>query len=326
MSNVDDKLRRGYDLAARAGGDPDALGVALLALHGALEEHLDETLQRLPEVLPEDRAQIGQPGYGWSTRAALAQRYGLITREQRQAILDANRQRQEFAHGGVFAGRQRELENYAGLVAELVGRRPTAARPVARPAPRPAARYEQAPVAGSRPARPPASEGTTIGGTAWNQRAQVRSTRRKDLLPDSLPVRGLIGALGVLILLFMVWRLLSGAPAETDVPVADRPLSQQITPAPTTPPVTPSPVVRQGRIVGLGGAVGFMHEPAGFTTPTLPRPLTEGTVVTLLDQPAVEAEGATWIKISYGGYEGWVPVNNVAEGAGEPAPSPAAAP
>jgi hypothetical protein len=317
MSNVDDKLRRGYDLVARAGGDPDALGVALLALHGALEEHLDETLRRLPEVLPEDRAQIGQPGYGWSTRAALAQRYGLISREQRQAILDANRQRQEFAHGGVFEGRQRELDNYAGLVAELVGRRPTAARPMPRPAPR----YDQAPVAGSRPARAAASEGTTIGASGWTQRAQVRSTRRRELLPDSLPVRGLIGALGVLILLFMVWRLFSGTPAETEAPVANGPLSQQITPAPTIPPVTPSPVVRQGRIVGLGGAIGFMHEPAGFNTPTLPRPLTEGTLVTLLEQPAVEAEGATWIKISYGGYEGWVPINNVAEGAGEPTPA-----
>lgn len=330
MGSVDDKLRRGYELAARANDDPDTLGVALLSLHGALEEHLDEALRRLPSLTPDDRQQLDGPGYGWATRTQLAQRYGIITPEQRQFILDVNRQRQQFAHGGPYAGEQRELDGYAALVARLVGGRPTAPRPAARPAARPA-RHDEAPRVAPGPSRGRPSEGTTISASAWSQRAAVRSTRRRELLPDSLPVRGMIAVAAGLVLLLVVWRLLS-PPAEEQPQVAsDGPLAPAITPAPTLPPVTPSPVVRQGQIVGLGGAIGFMHDPAGFSTPTLPPPLPEGTTVTLLDTPPVEAEGATWVKVAFGGYEGWVPSTNVAEGAGAPAPgdttpSPAAGP
>jgi hypothetical protein len=323
MGSVDDKLRRGYELAASANGDADALGLALLALHGALEEHLGEALGRLPDLAPEDRQALETPGFGWVPRANMALRYGLITREQRQAILEANRQRQEFAHGGPYAGRQRELDDYAALVAELAGRRPTAARPVYA-APRPSRYGDTAP----RAAR--SSEGTTVSASAWDQRAAVRSTRRRDLLPDSLPVRVLIGAAAVLVLLFAGWRLLSPPqeePQPTPQAAGGGQLLPAITPAATEPPATPTPEVRQGRIVGLGGAVGFMHEPAGFSTPTLPPPLPEGTVVTLLEQPPVQAEGSAWVKIAYGGYEGWVPQTNVAEGGAEPTtPYPAPEP
>ncbi|HWQ11937.1 MAG TPA: hypothetical protein VNL77_04010, partial [Roseiflexaceae bacterium] len=197
MGSVDEKLRRGFDLAARAHGDGDTLGVALLALHGALEDHLDQALGHLAELSPEDRLALEDPAYGWVKRANLALRYGLVTREQRQAILDANRQRQEFAHGDPFRGSQRELENYASLVAVLVGRRPTAAH-AARPAKRPAPTVVPA---AAQPAAARASEGTTVSASSpWAERAAVRRTRRPDLLPDSLPVRALIAALAVLVL------------------------------------------------------------------------------------------------------------------------------
>ncbi|HWQ12008.1 MAG TPA: hypothetical protein VNL77_04370, partial [Roseiflexaceae bacterium] len=106
-----------------------------------------------------------------------------------------------------------------------------------------------------------------------------------------------------------------------EVSSAAPPLQPAITPAATVPPPTPTPEIRQGRIVGLGGATGFMHEPAGFNTPTLPPPLPEGTVVTLLDMPPTTAEDTIWVKVSYGGYEGWVPQNNV-----EAVTAPAATP
>ena len=69
-----------------------------------------------------------------------------------------------------------------------------------------------------------------------------------------------------------------------------------------------------------------MHEPAGYNTPTLPPRLLEGTVVALVDAEPVDADGATWVKVAYGGYEGWVPIQNVDQSASaapaEPTPLP----
>jgi hypothetical protein len=310
VGSVDEKLRRGFDLAARAGGDDDLRGVALLALHGALEDHLDETLGRMPELSPEDRAALDGPGYGWVTRANLALRYSLITREQRQAILDANSQRQEFAHGAPYAGGQRAIDTYATLVAELCGRRPTAAhaaRPAARPA-RPAAQPTAAVAA--RPGRP--AERTTVGASSgWDNRAKVRSARRSDLLPGDLPVRGLLATAVLLVLLFVGWRALSWSPPEQEPVISGAPLASAIPSSPTAPPPTATPAVREARIVNLGGAIGFMHEPAGFSTPTQPPQLPEGTLVRLVDVAPVSAEGATWVRVAFGGYEGWVPETNL---------------
>jgi hypothetical protein len=318
---VDEKLRRGFDIAARANGDGDALGVALLALHGALEDHLDEALRQLPDLAPEDRQALEDPAAGWVTRANLALRYGLVTREQRQAILDANRQRQEFAHGDPFVSGQRALDNYANLVAGLVGRRPTAAHPDRPAAQRPARAV--APTAATAPARTRASEGTTMSASSpWDDRVAVRRARRPDLLPDSLPVRALIAALAVLVLAVAVWRLLGWSDPAEPSQTAGGPLTPVITPAATLPPPTPTPEVRQGRIVGLGGAAGYLHDPPGFDTPTLPPPLPEGAIVVLLDDAPVDAGGATWVKVAYSGYEGWVPQNNVEAAGAAPAVTP----
>jgi hypothetical protein len=318
---VDEKLRRGFDLAERANGDGDTLGVALLALHGALEDHLDEALRRLPDLAPEERQALEDPAYGWVTRANLALRHELVTREQRQAILDANSQRQEFAHGDPFVGGQRALDNYATLVAGLVSRRPTAAHPARPAAHRPARAV--APTSATAPARMRSSEGTTVSASSpWDDRAAVRRTRRPDLLPDSLPVRALIAALAVLVLAVAVWRLLSLSDPAGQPRTADRPLEPAITPAATVPPPTATPEVRQGRIVGLGSATGFLHEPPGFDTPTLPPPLPEGAIVILLDDAPVAAGGATWVKVAYSGYEGWVPQNNVEAAGAAPAVTP----
>jgi hypothetical protein len=328
---VDDKLRRGYELAAHANGDPDALGLALLALHGALEEHLDESLRQLDGLTADERQAMLEPGYGWSRRLELAQRHRLVTRDQAEAIYEVNRQRNAFAHGGAYLGRQRDLDGYATLVASLVGRRQTAARPVvasdeARPSPARAA--SGPPPAVRRPSPARASEGTTVASaSAWSQRAAVRSTRRRDLVPDSPWVRAAIGAIAVLVVVLALWRALPRSDGEQPQEITSRgPLQQQITPGPTAPPASPTPAVRQGRIVGLGGGIGLMHEPAGFDTPTLPPRLLEGTVVTMVETETVEAGGSTWVKISYGGYEGWVPVQNVDQSApaapAEPTPLP----
>lgn len=322
MGSVDEKLRRGFSLVAAANGDGDTLGVALLALHGALEDHLDETLRRLPEITPEDLQLLDDPGYGWLARANLALNYGLITPEQRQAILEVNRQRQGFAHGNPFVGSQRGVELYANLVADLCGTRPTAPH-AARPAPsRPT---PAAAPAAAAPRRARASEGTTISAsTSWNDRAVLRRTRRADPLPDALPVRLVIGAAGLLVLLLAGWWLFNREPpAETPVP-PNGPLPPAITPVATTPPPTPTPEPRTGRIARLGGAAGWLREQPSFNAPTLPPPLTDGTPLTLLDREPVDAEGTTWLAVSVLGYEGWVPQNNVdLDAAAPPTPSPA---
>jgi hypothetical protein len=322
VGSVDEKLRRGFDLAATANGDGDTLGLALLALHGALEDHLDETLRQLPELAPEDQQLLEEPGYGWPQRLSLALHYQLVSERQMQAIREVNRQRNTFAHGNRFVGSQRAVELYRDLVADLCGTRPTAAYPAAQPV------YDAAGHAApyAPPRRERASEGTTISASsAWGDRAALRRNRRPDLVPDALPVRALIGAAAVLVLLLAGWRLLGwGAPAEEPA-TAGAPLAPAITPAATVPPATPTPEIRAGRIVGLGGASGWMRSEPSFNAATEPPPLVEGSPVTLLDEPPVDAEGTTWVAVSTGGYEGWVPQNNVEETAPAPEAAPATA-
>lgn len=331
MSSVDDKLRRGFDVLARADGDRDLLGVALVALHGALEDHLDEMLRRAPELSVEDHDLMDGADYGWRSRVALAQRQGLISADQGQAMLSANEQRRQFAHGAVFRWGEREVEGYADLAASICGRRATAAH-AARPARAPAAapqrtaRAEAAVVPQAAQADGPApqprrirtAEGTTtVASSRWSERPAAQRRGAGGLLPagvlpDSLPVRLAIAAVAALLLLLAGWRLL--APQQQQQPaVAERPAAAIVTPVPTEPPVTPTPLVRRARIVNLGNAVGWLREQPSFTAATLPIPLSEGLEVTLVQREPVNAEGTTWGLVATGGYEGWAPLNNIAE-------------
>ncbi|HMP41406.1 MAG TPA: hypothetical protein PKA05_13575, partial [Roseiflexaceae bacterium] len=174
MSTIDDKLRRGYDLTTRSGGDQDLLGAAMVAFHSALENYFDEFLGSLPQIDADVRELLTSGRIRWVQRANLALEHGLISREQRRMILDVNRLRQEFAHGEPFSGSAESVEAYGRFVTELCGRA----------VPRPARRRRAAAAPAPAPADDPlATEPITAPAMdAWRERNATRQSRRIDLL------------------------------------------------------------------------------------------------------------------------------------------------
>ncbi len=324
MSSVEEKLGRGFELLGRAGRDADLLGMALVAFHGGLESYLDTTLGRM-QLTPDERAQVDGDTFGWLPRARMAVKYGLLNAEQQRTVLEANRQRQEVAHGSAFSGTRQGVESYGTLVADLTGAQPaapqTAARPTRQPRPEP-----------ERPTRQPraASESQDDAdlppkinpASRWDDRTAVRRKRRPSSslpipafdsaatvdLPGGIAVPRIalygVGALLALGLIFVIFSRLGGDNSgQASSAFAQTPI--------VTPAVIPTPAPRRGTIVNLGNATGYLHQQPTFASPTMPPPVTEAMPVTLIDTPTVEADGTIWVEVELTGYRGWVPQTNV---------------
>lgn len=203
MSSVDKKLQRGFTLAAQSDGHPDLLGVAMVAFHSALEDHFDEVLSRMPQIDQQVREALAAGRAGWLQRANLAQEHDLITREQRQMILDVNRLRQEFAHGLAFNGSVESVETYGRFVAEICGRtipQPRRARRAARAA-------DGATIPAGARGDAPTAPITAPAEAAWRDRTAARRARRPDLLTLFPLQQVALIATVVLVIGFGVWAL-----------------------------------------------------------------------------------------------------------------------
>lgn len=293
---IDNKLHRGHALLRRAGDDEATLGLAMITLHGALEDHIDEMLRRDPALDPQVRAEIDADRLGWLSRADAALARGLLTPTQRNIALEANRLRQAVAHGEPFAGSAASVEQYAAFVAEVTGR---AAAPRAAHAATEAATAAHA----------------VPEDTAWNARASKNTARRTATRPRprppgarpvlTLPVRNMAltaaAVFGALAILWWMWTGIFGATPPQPQVASQRP----------TIAVLPTPVPQQASIARLGGATGFLRTTPSFNAPTYPAQVRDGTRVVLLNRPSVTAEGTTWRYVEYSGYQGWVPENNL---------------
>jgi len=333
------KLRRGNAMYKYADGDADGLGLALLAFHGALADWLDEQLMR-DEALDHATREAAATGkLGWLPRADAALRRGLISADQRRLILEANRSRGAFAHGGPFTGSAEQVAAYREMVLALATPR-AAARPVA--AARPcggavASRGTTTPLVSAD--EPPAGRPPRQGGASGRDRPAFGESSRRTTRPAqprpkiplawppdwsalmrmpwrrlALPVAG-----GVLVLVLAVWAVGSSiGPADGRRDAARTPTASPVL-------VTPTPAVRLARIVNLGGAIGRLHQQPTFTSPQLVPRLDEGSVVTLAPDAPVRADGTTWQLVRFDGYEGWCPLPNL-EVISALEPSPAATP
>ncbi|MBC8163940.1 MAG: hypothetical protein H7Z42_22250 [Roseiflexaceae bacterium] len=287
MNTVEEKLRRGFGLVERSESDSDLLGVALLAIQSALEDHLRGALSNHPAVSAEDRQRIIRRELSWATLADLAQRHLALTDDQHRQIVEAQEARRNFIQGNPFRWRisdvlrhGRFVESFCGfegmLDAVLVERR---AERRARPAP----------AVGTVPVAAPEQE-----RWGWNL------TR----LAIIAVVLGVIGAS-----IFATYRFVDQILTEINGP-------QQAAAAPSVvgdaaPAAAPTPTTRRGQIANLGGGPGWLHENPTFASPTLPPQLNEGDPVVLIDEPPVESDDATWVLVETKGYRGWSPANNV---------------
>lgn len=287
MNTVEEKLRRSFGLIARAESDSDLLGVGLLTLHSALEDHLRGALSNHAAVDAATRQRLIRREVSWATLSSLAQQHLGLTEDQGRMVLEAQEVRRSFIHGNPFRWRLGDVLRYGRLVETWCG-------------------------------MPGMLDEMLLERGNERRTRQLPATPAPDAVPE--PTRWgwnlvrlaiMLGVLGAIAVgLFAGYRWL------------DRTLLRDLVPPPAAAvptlaaaPAAASPTLtRQGRVVNLGSGPGWLHEQPSFNSATRPIRLSEGDAVTLLDVPPIDAEGTTWQQVEIGGYQGWSPVNNIAVG------------
>jgi hypothetical protein len=185
MSGSTGKLSQGLQRLQQAGDDRDLLGSALLSIHGALEDHFRAWLAAQHRFPADQRALLAnRQQVNWDKLIEWMQRYGGLSDDIARRIRQANRLRQEVAHGGSYSGTRSFLDGYAALVqtlcedkyklsARALQRAPTSpGRPRAAGSARPSQRApRQAPPSG--PSRPLKRKNTAKPGSAPRRRADA---------------------------------------------------------------------------------------------------------------------------------------------------------
>ncbi len=285
MGDIDERIERGVDIYRRAGDDSALLGAALLAFHSALELQIDADLADQSMLGERERGLLEQGRLGWLTRAKLAEQFGLLSREQCDLALEAAKTRLAVARGDRCDWSADELQTYGRTVALVCGRRELI-RQIDQ-------RAERAKTTVAQPAP-----------QIWD----VPATQRRHFPA----VRAIVTAVFLLTFAAVVWtiyiqidgpRLLRAfgaltAPTAAPIPLEDAP--------------TPTPPQRRATITGLGGGPGWLHATPSFDSPTRAIKLADGMEVTLREQRQVDNNGLRWQLVEAGGYEGWVPENNLA--------------
>ena len=117
MTKAQEKLKLGFERLRTAENNPDSWGQALLAFHGALEDHFRDVLESTGALPSTQRARVQDTReVQWKELIDLMQRYHHLNARHKDWILSTNRFRQEFAHGGRFNGTRREVERYGEFV------------------------------------------------------------------------------------------------------------------------------------------------------------------------------------------------------------------
>jgi hypothetical protein len=286
VSEVEEKLRRGLTLIERSGGDRDLLGVALLALHGALEAHFRAALSERQDLTADERRLVDEQAVSGAPLIAMVRRYLGLGREQLALIDEANGYRRSLARGEPFDAPPGAVLNYARFVEAQCGMRGALDEAlIERRHLRAQQAADEPPAADKVPADEPHR-----GISVW--RLLVFAVLIVALLGAARVIYGMVGDVHLVDLLG-----LAGEPT--------------VTPSPTAAALTPSPQPRLARVVRLGGGPGWLRETASFTSATLPPRISEGQEVVLLDQQAADTDGNRWQLVSFDGYEGWCPVNNI---------------
>jgi hypothetical protein len=284
MGDIDERIERGAAIYRRAGDDSALLGAALLAFHGALERQIDAELASQSTLGERERGLLEQGRLGWLTRANLAEQFGLLSHAQRDLALEAAKTRLALARGDECDWSADELQTYGRTVALVCGRRELI-RQIDQ-------RAERAKATVAHPAP-----------QIWD----VPATRRRFPV-----VRAIVTGVFLLTFAAVLWtiyiqidgpRLLRAFGALTAPTVAPIPLND----APT-----PTPPQHRATIKGLGGGPGWLHATPSFDSPTRAIKLADGMEVTLREQRQVDTNGLRWQLVEAGGYEGWVPENNLA--------------
>lgn len=296
MDRPTEKLELGLERLAKAGGDPDLLGLALQSIHGALEDFFRAKLAADDHLPPEQRAAVLDPKrVQWKELLDTMQLHGNLSAADREHIWRANAQRTRVAHGGRYNGTRADLERYAGLVKQLCGY-----SALAKPAKPPA----QAP---AKPARP-AAEKSAPRSTLTDAPDIPRAVRAR---PRASPPRSRLGWLSLL----LVVAVLASLALFVVLRRASRPLAQLAAAPATTSALTaaadPPGLPTAERPTSSAPRAAIVNAPEGLnlrrdhsSQATILGALPSGARVTVIDGPIV-AEGRSWWKVAANDQQGW---------------------
>lgn len=285
------KLELGLERLAKAGDDPDLLGLALQSVHGALEDHFRAQLAADAHLPADQRAAVLDPKLvQWKDLLDAMQLYRDLSANDREQIWRMNAARTKVAHGGRYTGGRAELERYAGLAQTLIGHTP----------PKPA-RPPRPPKPAQAPARLPSD-----GDSAEIPRA-IRAGRTAQ--PQPLP-RSRLGwsvALLALALLFGLasfvalrgvgqTRARSTAVAEPTTALASEAAELSGSPEPTAAP--------QPRAAVVTAAEGLYLRADHSTNADVVVLIPTGARVTVVGGP-VASPDFQWWNVEYAGQSGW---------------------
>jgi hypothetical protein len=211
MDSSADKLAQGLQRLKQAGDNNERLGLALLSIHGALEDHFRAWLAANRQFPADQRALLeNRQQVNWDKLLEWMQRYGALSGDVARQIRQANRLRQEVAHGGSYSGTRSFLDGYAALVQLLcqdkyalkssaqarapaaserarANSRPPGASQARRPAPR-------SPEPARQPARPAARKPAA---------SPAKAAKRPADAPPPWPV-GVVGRFLVFVILLLI--------------------------------------------------------------------------------------------------------------------------
>ena len=290
MDSVIEKLELGLQRLAKAGDDPDPLGLALQSIHGALEDTFRAQLAADPQMPSDQREAVLDPKrVQWKDLLDAMQLYGNLSVQDRELIWRANGQRTRVAHGGRYNGTRAELARYASLVQQLCNYTAPATPPrAATKAPRPTGE-QSTPRAGAGTEAPEIPRAVRTPAPTAPQRTRI------GWWSVVLAVVLLVGLASFVVLRSAAWPLaqLAAAPASTST-------LAEATAAPTAGP--PTPATPRAATVNAPDGLNIRrdHSSRAAILGALPN----GARVTVLAGP-VDADGHSWWQIAADGQQGW---------------------
>jgi hypothetical protein len=301
MDSAIEKLELGLQRMAKAGDDPDLLGLALQSLHGALEDSFRTRLAADPQMPSDQReAMLDPKRVQWKDLLDAMQLYADLSAQDRELIWRANGQRTRVAHGGRYNGTRAELARYAGLVQQLCGY--TAPAKPAKAAAVPTAKAPRLPTEKSMPRAGAQAEAPEI----------PRAVRTH---PPTTPQRTRIGwwsiALAIALLIGLASFVVLRSAAQPLAQLAAAPASSTAVASATA---APSGIPTQGAAGAPTSATpraATVNAPDGLnirrdhsSRAAILAALPNGAHVTVLAGP-VDADGHTWWQIAANDQQGW---------------------
>lgn len=112
-----EKWQLGMDRLAKAKEEPDLLGLAMLSIHGALEDQFRQMLASLPQLSAAERLRVQDVSQvQWRELCDLMQKHVGLSDRDVKYIMQMNSMRIKAGHGGQFPGSYQDVAQYAEFV------------------------------------------------------------------------------------------------------------------------------------------------------------------------------------------------------------------